>query len=87
MVAKKETGAVAHVSLASTRRRVTQARLALQRELRVVKDLAFLKAHTKLTPRQENVIDDAVRKASDVVTIYAEQYIRAATELIASNTK
>lgn len=66
---------------------MTQARVALQKEIALVKDLAFLKAHTRLTPKQLVMVDEAIGRASDVVSFYSEQYVRAATELMASIAK
>lgn len=85
VVAKRESGTV--VTVHSTKRRVTQARAALQREVALVKDLSFLKAHARLTPKQLVLVDEAISKAADVVALYSDQYVRAATELIAANTK
>jgi len=85
MTLKKSTS-VACVTQKSTRQRAIKARLKLQGEIQVLKDLAFLKAHVKMTPRQERLVDEAIHKASEVIAIYSDQYARAATELIASTS-
>lgn len=78
---------VTHITREGSKKRVTEARLALQREITLVRDLTFLKTHVRLTPKQLATLDEAILRATDVVTYYSEQYIRAATELVASITK
>lgn len=85
-MAKKHEGVI-YVSRDQTRKRLTRARLALQREIQLVKDLLFLKSHAKLTPQQDVAVETSLRAASDIVALYAEQYGQAAIEMIASNTK
>jgi hypothetical protein len=80
---------IAEVTQEQTRKRLALARRALKREMRVVKDLVFFKTHTGLglSPRQTQDLERAIRMASEVVALCANDYAKAAIELIASNPK
>jgi hypothetical protein len=65
---------------------MTKARAALQHEIRLVKDLLFLKS-LRMTLLEEDAINDAIQKATAVSAIYSLEYARAAVELIALNAK
>ncbi len=73
---------VARVTQEGARRRIAKARVALQSEVRLVKDLQFLKT-LRLTVIEEDALDKAIRKAASVSLIYSEQYVRAVVELLA----
>lgn len=80
---RKRKGGVALISWKDVELRIKATRTKLQDEIQLVKDLTFLKAHAKLLPRQEQAVDEAIYKANEVVAIFAEEYGRAVTELIA----